>query len=143
MTYKEKKELLKSFAKIEERLRDLEGELEVCCNRGMSVNLSSSGQAKGGVGPNKVENIVEWMEKQTLLIGRERKELETVRFRILEAVKRLPDITERRVIHLKYLGQINGKYHKRIPLWKIANELGYSTDRINHIHGAAIRHLEL
>lgn len=142
MTYKEKKELLKSFAKIEGRLRDLEGELEVSCSRGIGVNLSLGGHGKGGEGPNKVENTVEWMERQTLLIDRERDELEAVRFKILEAVKRLPDITERRVIHLKYIGKAAGKYHKRVPLWKIANELGYSADRINHIHGAAIRHLK-
>lgn len=142
MTYKEKKELLKSFAKIEGRLRDLEGELEICYNRGMGVNISPDGHGKGGEGPNRIESTVEWMERQTLLIDSEWDELEAVRFKILEAVKRLPDITERRVIFLKYIGKASGRYHKRLPLWKIANELGYSADRINHIHGAAIRHLK-
>ena len=62
---------------------------------------------------------------------------------ILSAVNSLQNITERSVVQLYYIGKLkNGKY-KRLMLWQIANELGYSEDRIKHIHINAIKHLEL
>lgn len=141
MTCKEKKELLNSFLKIEGRIKDLEDELEALWSNATSSPINTSGMPKGGVGVNKIENAIERMERLVNLIDRERDELEAVKFRIMAAVRELPDITERRIIHLKYIGKADGKFHRSLPLWKIANELGYSLDRIKHIHSNAILHL--
>jgi len=143
MTCKEKKELLNSFSKIEGRIKELEDELEALWSNATSSPVNTSGMPRGSGGVNKIENAIERMERLVNLIDRERDELESVKFRIMAAVSELSNITERRVIHLKYIGKPDGQYHKTVPLWDIAKRLGYSIDRINHIHGEALQHLVL
>lgn len=143
MTCREKKELLNSFLKIEGRIKDLEDELEVLWSNATSAPPDTSGMPKGSGGVNKIENAIERMEKLVNLIDSERDELESVKYRIMAAVRELNDITERRIIHLKYIGKPEGNYHRAMPLWKIANELGYSVDRINHLHIDALKKLKL
>lgn len=143
MTSKEKKNVLKSFSEIEGRVKELESELEMLWSRTTSTTHSFSIVPSGGDGVNKIENAIEKMEKIVNLIDEERDNLVAVQQRIMSAIRKLPDITERRIIHLKYIGKPQGLYHRTLPLWKIANELGYSTDRINHLHGDALRNLEI
>ena len=128
MNIKQKKKLLNSFSKIEYRVKELENELN---------------GIKGNIDNDKNLKITEKLERMAHLIEKEKTELIQIQFRIMEAIENLSDITERTIIHLKYIGKKEGLYHKTLPLWKIANELGYSLDRINHMHGDALRHLEL
>lgn len=128
MNSKQKKELLNNFSCIEYRVKELEEELNF-----IKANIDNGTYLKN----------IEEIERVANLIEEEKIELNQTQFRIMFAIKNLPDITERRVIHLKYIGKKEGPYHKTMPLWKIANELGYSPDRINHIHGDALRHLKL
>lgn len=143
MTAKEKKKILESFSKIEIRVKELEKEREALWSRAISISPNFNGMPKGNSKANKIENTVEQMEKLVKLIDNELKELENIKYRIMTSIKELPNITERQILHLKYIGRAQGNYHKRLPLWKIANELGYSVDRVNHIHGDALRHLNI
>ncbi len=142
MTNKEKKRILQSYAKIEGRLLELESELEFLEKNPMRpINLTGT----RGSGNNKstIEAATERKEKLEKLIQEEYNDLQILKTRIVAAIKSLDDITERRIIFLKYIGKGSGKYHKTLPLWKIARELGYSVDRVNHLHGTALRNLKL
>lgn len=143
MNVKEKKEILNNFLKIESRVRELEEELEKLWSRATSASPNLDGMPRSNNGVSKTQNAIERIEKLVKLIDEERDELAAVQYRIMTAIRKLPDITERRIIHLKYIGEPNDKYHRTLPLWKIANKLGYSHDRIRHIHSAALLHLEL
>lgn len=143
MTAKEKKEVLNNFIKIEKRVKELESELERLWSRATSTTPNLDGLPRGSGGVDKVQIGVERIEHLVKLIDDERDELAAVQYRIMSAIRKLPDITQRRIIHLKYIGVPEVKYHRTMPLWKIANELGYSHDRIRHIHSAALLHLEL
>ncbi len=143
MTVKEKKEVLNNFIKTEKRVKELEGELERLWSRVTSTTPNLNGLPLGSGGVDKVQSGVERIERLVKLIDDERDELASVQYRIMSAIRKLPDITERRIIHLKYIGVPEIKYHRTMPLWKIANELGYSHDRIRHLHSIAIAHLEL
>ena len=143
MTSKEKKQILNNFIETENRVKELEQELEKLWSRATSTSPNLDGLPRGSGGVDKIQSAVERIEKLVKLIDDERDELAAVQYRIMSAIRKLPDITERRIIHLKYIGEADSKYHRTMPLWKIANELGYSHDRIRHIHSAAILHLEL
>ncbi len=143
MTNKDKKNILEKFSKIEYRVKELEKEREVLWSRATSANLNYNGMPKGNSKTNKIENTVEQMEKLIKLIDDELNELNNIKYRIMMAIKELPNITERQILHLKYIGKTYGNYHKRMSLLEIANELGYSVDRINHIHGDALRNLNI
>ena len=143
MNVKEKKEILNNFLKIESRVRELEEELEKLWSRATSASPNLDGMPRSNNGMSATQNAIERMDKLVKLIDDERDELATVQYRIMTAIRKLPDITERRIIHLKYIGEADSKYHRTMPLWKIANKLGYSHDRIRHIHSAALLHLEL
>ena len=143
MTSKEKKKVLESFSEIERRIKELENELEVLWSRTTYTAQNFGSILQSGNGVSKVENAIEKIETIEKLIDEERASLATIQQRIMSAVRNLPNITERRIIHLKYIGKPYGSYHRTLPLWKIANELGYSIDRINHLHGDALRNLEI
>ncbi len=143
MTSKEKKEILNSFILIESRIMELEEELEKLWSRATLESQSINGTPNGSGNTAKMQISIERMEKIKKLINDERDELSLVQYKIMAAIKKLPNITERRIIYLKYIGKLNGKYHKNLPLWKIANKLGYSYDRVKHLHGLALLHLEL
>ena len=143
MGTKEKKELLASFNKIEGRVKELESELEVLWSIATNISPNISGMPRASGGFDKMVRSIEKMEELVKLIDTERDELELTKLKIMTAIKELPDITERRIIHLKYIGEADGQYHEAMPLWKIANRLGYSIDRIKHKHSDAIAHLRL
>ena len=140
MTNSEKKKILNSFLKIEGRIQDLEEELNSLLTA--STNSSSDGMPKNGGAHSKTEAIVEAMETTRGILTREKLQLEISRCKILSAVDSLTNLTERRIMHLKYIGRPSGKYHQSVPLWEIANLLGYSVDRVNHLHGEALKKIE-
>lgn len=120
MNSKQKKQILENFSQIEGRIKELEQEQK-----------------------NSNFDTIEEAKKIVDLINGEKKELLETQSQIMLAIRKLSNITERRIIHLKYIGKKDGLYHKTLPLWKIANELGYSPDYINHLHGDALQHLDL
>jgi len=142
MTNKEKKKILKSYAEIEGRLFELESELEFLEKNPMRpINLSGT----RGSGNNKstIEAGIEQKEKLKKLIQEECKDLQILKMRIVAAIKGIENITERRIIFLKYIGTGSGKFHRQMPLWKIANELSISYDYAKHLHLRALNHLKL
>lgn len=143
MTSKEKKEILNSFIEIEERVKELEEELEALWSRATLNGINNDGTPRISGNNKKTQATIEKMENLVKLIDNERDELSLTQHRIMAAIRKLPDITERRIIHLKYIGKPKGIYHKTMPLWMIANKLGYSHDRIRHMHGDALLHLKL
>ncbi len=143
MTIKEKKEILNSFSMIQGRIIELEEALKNWWARATSQTPSLTGMPSSNVDTNKTQFSIEKMEELKKALDAEYDELTVLQCRIIKAIKKLPSITERRVIYLKYIGENSGKYHKSLPLWKIANKLGYSYDRIKHLHGLALLHLEL
>lgn len=112
MNSKQKKQTLEKYSQINGRIKELEQERK-----------------------KLVANTIEESEKIVDLINKEKKELLNMQSQIMLAISKLSNITERRLIYLKYI--------KALPHWKIANELGYSSDYINHLHLAALQHLEL
>ena len=143
MTSKEKKEILLEFSQIEGRIKELESELESLWSRAVNASVNMDAMPKGNASGTKTEISVEMIERQIKKIDEERDELEARKYDIICAINELPSIIERRVLHLKYIGKATGQYYTRLPLWKIANELGYSVDRINHIHGDALKHIKI
>ena len=141
MTNAEKREILNSFLKIEGRIQDLEEELNNLLT--ISTNVSSDGMPKNGGAHSKIEIIVEVMETTMQTLNNEKLRLEIIRCQIITAIDSLTNLTERRIMHLKYIGKPNGKYHRSVPLWEIANILGYSVDRVNHLHGEALNKIKL
>ncbi|MBR2040098.1 MAG: DUF1492 domain-containing protein [Clostridia bacterium] len=112
MNSKQKKQILEKYLKINGRIKELEQEREIL-----------------------VANTTEESKKTVDLIDKEKKELLNTQSQIMIAISKLSNITERRLIYLKYI--------KALPHWKIANELGYSYDYINHLHLVALQHIEL
>lgn len=144
MTSREKKQILQQFGEIDNYINDLQKELNSWWARATAVSPVISDLPKGGNSDGtKTERAVEHLVKIEQQINEETDELEKLRYKIISAIKTLPDLRERRVLYLAYIGKTDGKGYKRLKLWQIANEMGYSFDRIKHIHGAALLHIEL
>lgn len=144
MTSREKKQILQQFGEIDNYINDLQKELNLWWVRATAVSPVISDLPKGGnTDGTKTERAVEHLVKIEQQINKETDELEKLRYKIISAIKTLPDLRERRVLYLAYIGKTDGKGYKRLKLWQIADEMGYSFDRIKHIHGAALLHIEL
>lgn len=144
MTSREKKQILQQFGEIDNYINDLQEELNSWWVRATAVSPVIYDLPKGGNSDGtKTERAVEHLVKIEQQINEETDKLEKLRYKIISAIKTLPDLRERRVLYLAYIGKTDGKGYKRLKLWQIANEMGYSFDRIKHIHGAALLHIEL
>ncbi len=141
--YQRKKELLNSFSEIESRICELENELKSIWNSAINTTQDINGMPKSTNTSNKIVNSIERMEATEVLIKEELNKLKSVNLKIRAAIAELPNITERRIIYLKYIGNVEGKYHRTVPLWKIANKLGYSYDWIKYLHRDAIERLKI
>lgn len=149
MTSQEKKKILKSYAQIEKRINELRDEVDMLWELPTSVTSATGGTACGGDNDgNKIERAYEHIEKVTNDLEREIDALLLLEHRIVGAIQILPDITERRVLTLAYIGKAvpsrSGKTieHKRLSLFNIARELSYSHDWIKHVHGNALLHID-
>ena len=76
-------------------------------------------------------------------IKKEIDKLLELKSKILNAIFKIEDIREREILLLYYIGekQPDGRY-KQLLLWQIANKIGYSTGRVNHLHSDAVRHIK-
>ena len=140
MTSKEKKKILRQFAQLDVRVNELLIEKEYWCG---IISTPGGGVSGAVISGSKVEISTEKLEALDNKIVREIDKLCDLKLRILNAMQKMPNITERHVLWLHYIGKLeNGKY-KRLNLWQIANEIGYSHDRVKHIHGDALLHIKL
>ena len=74
----------------------------------------------------------------------EKQKLERTILRIQKVIEKLPDITQRTILTLKYIGESrNGKRVRLKHLWQIANKIGYSEETIKKMHSKAIKNLEI
>lgn len=140
MTSKEKKKILRQFAQIDNRINDLLAEQKCVCDM-----INTSGECLPGGVPDgsKVEKSIERLEDINAKILREINKLCDLKDRILSAIQEMPNITERTILWLHYIGKAERGKYKRLKLWQIANEIGYSHDRVKHMHGMALLHLKL
>ena len=144
MTSREKKQILQQFGEIDNYINDLQEELYSWCVRATAVSPVISDLPKGGNSDGtKTERAVERLVKIEQQINEETDELYKLRYKIISAIKALPDLRERRVLYLAYIGKTDGKGYKRLKLWQIANEMGYSIDHINRLHGLGLKHINL
>ena len=144
MTSREKKQILQQFGEIDNYINDLQEELNSWWVRATAVSPVISDLPKGGNSDGtKTERAVERLVKIEQQINEETDELYKLRYKIISAIKVLPDLRERRVLYLAYIGKTDGKGYKRLKLWQIANEMGYSIDHINRLHGLGLKHINL
>lgn len=115
MTYEEKRAYLESFEEVEKRCAEIRAEIGM---HGESTEL---------IGTLKREeaNLTEHLR------------------RIENALYSLPDIRARRILWLKYIGEIkDGKRERLKRLWQIANKMGYAEETIKKVHSDAIKNIE-
>lgn len=144
MTSREKKQILQQFGEIDNYINDLQEELNSWWVRATAVSPVISDLPKGGNSDGtKTERAVEHLVKIEQQINEETDELYKLRYKIVSAIKELPDLRERRVLYLAYIGKMDEKGYKRLKLWQIADEMGYSFDRIKQLHGTALLHIEI
>ena len=150
MTSQEKKKILRSYAQIEKRVKELRDEIDLLWKAPTSTTANTECAPCAGNGDGtKTERAYEKIEKLNSKLEQEIDEMLALEYRIVEAIQNLPDIIERRVLTLAYIGRVvpskNGKtvQHKRLSLFNIAKELAYSYDRVKHIHGDALFRIEL
>lgn len=144
MTSREKKQILQQFGEIDDYINDLLEELNLWWVRATAVSPVISDLPKGGNSDGtKTERAVERLVKIEQQINEETDELYKLRYKIISAIKALPDLRERRVLYLAYIGKTDGKGYKCLKLWQIANEMGYSIDHINRLHGLGLKHINL
>ena len=61
--------------------------------------------------------------------------------RIEAAIAKLDDDGEKRVLWLCYVGKIREGRRRRLLLWEVANEMGYSEDWVKKKHASALKNL--
>ena len=144
MTSREKKQILQQFGEIDNYINDLQEELNSWWVRATAVSPVISDLPKGGNSDGtKTERAVERLVKIEQQINEETDELYKLRYKIISAIKALPDLRERRVLYLAYIGKSENNRYKRLALWEIADEMGYSLIRIKQLHGTALLHIKL
>ena len=144
MTIEEKKQLLKRYGQIDDRIEQLRRAKENSrlCEKYQSIDFEEeikSNQSKGSI----VEVTVEKREEDwdTLIKG----ELETLydlRIRIERAIQSLTDMTQQRLLRLLYLGEIDEYGDRtRFSFTQISEILSYSERQIYRIYKKALINL--
>ena len=144
MTIEEKKQLLRKYGEIDDRIEQLRRAKESSrlCEKYQSPEFKE--EIKGG---NKNGSIVEvTVEKREedwdALIKRELETLYDLRMKIERAISLLNDLTQRRLLRLLYLGEID-EYgdRNRFSFTEISNILHYSERQIYRIYKKALINL--
>ena len=144
MTIEEKKQLLKRYGQIDDRIEQLRRAKENSrlCEKYQSIDFEEEikgNQSKGSI----VEVTVEKREEDwdTLIKG----ELETLydlRIRIERAIQSLTDMTQQRLLRLLYLGEIDEYGDRtRFSFTQISEILSYSERQIYRIYKKALINL--
>ena len=144
MTVEEKKQLLRKYGEINDRIEQLRRAKESSrlCEKYQSPDFDDeikSGNAKGSIVEITVEKRAEdWDE----LIKKELETLYDLRIKIEHAINLLDDFTQQRLLRLLYMGEID-EYgdRKRFSFAEISEILNYSERQIYRIYKKALINL--
>lgn len=144
MTVEEKKQLLRKYGEIDDRIEQLRRAKESSrlCEKYQSPDFDDEikgGNAKGSIVEITVEKRAEdWDE----LIKKELETLYDLRIKIEHAINLLDDFTQQRLLRLLYLGEID-EYgdRKRFSFAEISDILNYSERQIYRIYKKALINL--
>ena len=144
MTIEEKKQLLRKYGEIDDRIEQLRRAKENSrlCERYQSPEFDDeikSSSNKGSIVEVTVEKRAEdWDE----LIKRELEQLYDLRTRIEYAINALEDLTQQRLLRLLYLGEIDEYGDRtRFSFGEISRILCYSERQIYRIYKKALINL--
>ena len=144
MTVEEKKQLLRKYGEINDRIEQLRRAKESSrlCEKYQSTDFDDeikSGNAKGSIVEITVEKRAEdWDE----LIKKELETLYDLRIKIEHAINLLDDFIQQRLLRLLYMGEID-EYgdRKRFSFAEISEILNYSERQIYRIYKKALINL--
>ena len=144
MTIEEKKQLLKRYGEIEDRIEQLRRAKEnsKLCEKYHNVNFNEevkSGNVKGSI----VEITVEKREEDwDRLITDELEIFYDLRMKIERAINTLDDMVQQRLLRLLYLGEIDEYGERtRYSFLEISEILSYSERQIYRIYKKALINL--
>lgn len=144
MTIQEKKQLLRKYAEIEERIEQLRRSKEKCrvCDEYQSPEFEEKIRGSKDRG-SIVEVTVEKREiNWDALIEKELEQLCDMRICIEKAINRLADLTQQRLLRLLYLGEIDEFGDRsRFSFAEISKILSYSERQIFRIYKKALINL--
>lgn len=130
-----KKEYLQQFRHLKIEQQNIEEQLNELRADYMGIKSPSfDAMPKSG----KLHDLSDYMVKYSDLLDhlrRIRADKWFLQTEILDRIEEMTNPVERRVLHLHYL--------QGYSLDRTARELGYSYERIRHIHGDALRHFNL
>ncbi len=143
MTVEEKKLILGNYGIYITRVETARKKVEELKKRSVALTANISELPQGQADGSKVERAIESIEHAIAeLIAEECAACDTID-RIINSISKLSDPRERQILTLKYVGEKDGTGYKYYRLWEIARKMGYSTDRIEQLHRAALRKLQL
>ena len=144
MTVEEKKQLLKKYSEVDDRIEQLRRAKENSrlCERYQSPEFNDEikgSKAKGSIVEVTVEKRAEDWDR---LIRKELETLYDLRVRIEHAINSLEDLTQQRLLRLLYLGEID-EYgdRSRFSFLEISEILSYSERQIYRIYKKALMNL--
>lgn len=144
MTIEEKKQLLKKYGEIDNRIEQLRRAKEESklCDKYQSPEFDEEikgSKAKGSVVEITVEKRAEDWDK---IISKELEIFYDLRIKIEHAINALNDLTQQRLLRLLYLGEIN-EYgdRERFGFAEISEIMNYSERQIYRIYKKALINL--
>ena len=144
MTIEEKKQLLKKYGEIDNRIEQLRRAREESklCDKYQSPEFDEEikgSKAKGSVVEITVEKRAEDWDK---IISKELEIFYDLRIKIEHAINALNDLTQQRLLRLLYLGEIN-EYgdRERFGFAEISEIMNYSERQIYRIYKKALINL--
>ncbi|MBR3968355.1 MAG: hypothetical protein IKJ93_02080 [Clostridia bacterium] len=144
MTIEEKKQLLKRYGEIDDRIEQLRRAKEnsKLCEKYHNVNFNEeikTGRVKGSIVEVTVEKREEDWDK---LIREEMEVLYDLRIRIERAINSIEDMMQQRLLRLLYLGEIDEYGDRtRYSFLEISRILCYSERQIYRIYKKALINL--
>ena len=144
MTIEEKKQLLRKYSEIEERIEQLRRSKEKCrvCDEYQSPEFEE--KIKGSKDRGSVVEVT--VEKREIdwdaLIEKELEQLYDIRISIEKAINSLTDLTQQRLLRLLYLGEIDEFGDRsKFSFAEISKILCYSERQIFRIYKKALINL--
>lgn len=140
MTRDEKKEWLNRFRSLLCRAAIVEAEVEEAKGRVLPASPSLDGMPRGSGHGSAVERTIAELSDLEIEWQRALKEAFKVRNEILHEIQKLPE-TEYAVLRLRYLDH---RAPWRTRTWReISEEIYMSENRVRHVHGEAVDHLNV
>ncbi len=141
MTIEEKKQILKKYGKIDDRIEQLRRDKERCriCETYQSPEFEEKIKSTGKSGTLVEITAENRSEDFDTLIRTELETLYDLRIRIEHAIHKLDDATEQRLLRLLYLGEID-EYGDRVrfSVPEISEVLNYSERQVYRIYKKAL-----